>query len=370
MVGPRSTARERVNAGTPSSQMRILWLSPWLRPIARICAERLRERGADVMLVTSDLHPESDCARDYETVLTGRPVPTKDWIGIPQAYRRARRFKPDVVVTELLRDPRWRIFGSLAPRICMLHDARPHDETHVYHWWIRSFDPWNARADATIVFSHYVEHCLREVGRTAPIYVAPLVTDLDPAQVPAFVPAEKREDFVMVGRQKPYKNHAVVFAAWTAHTRGPYWRGDDLVLIGDGEIPQKLPAHSRWNRDDFRYSDIVGELARAKGSVVYSRNASQSGVQVMSMQLGIPTLVSTAGALPEYQPPGLSVTGVDDVDGLAQAFDALADPAEAERQGRIAVDHYQTHFSPGVAADRLLEIFGRVAAQGRIIRRQ
>lgn len=321
------------------------------------------------MLVTSDLHPESDRAREYETVLVGRPLPTKDWVNIPQAYRRARRLKPDVVLTEILRDPRWRIFGSLAPRICMIHDAHPHDETHVYRWWIRSFEPWNARADATIVFSRYVERCLRDMGWASPIYVAPLVTDVDPAHVPPFVPAEQRKNFVMVGRQKPYKNHAVVFDAWTAHTQGPHWRGDELVLFGEGEIPQRLPPHSRWNRDDFRYSDVVGELARAKGSVVYPRNASQSGVQVMSMQLGIPPLVSTAGALPEYQPPGLSVTGVDDVDGLARAFDALAEPEEAERQGRIAVNHYEAHFSPGVAADRLLEIFGSVAARGRQIRR-
>lgn len=41
----------------------------------------------------------------------------------------------------------------------------------------------------------------------------------------------------MVGRQKPYKNHDVVFAAWEAHTAGPFWRGDELVLLGDGAIP-------------------------------------------------------------------------------------------------------------------------------------
>lgn len=342
--------------------MRILWLSPWLRPIARVCTDSLRERGAEVMLVTSDLHPESDAARDYETVLGGRPVPTRDWLRLPQAYQKARRFKPDIVVTEALRDPRWRIFGGLAPRICMRHDARPHDDTHRPQWWMRSFDPWNARADATIVFSEYVARCMREMGQTrSPIHVVPLVTDVDPAAVPEFVGAAERRNFVQIGRQRPYKNHAVVFAAWEAHTNGPGWRGDELVLTGNGDIAHPLPAHTRWNRHDFRYADVVGELACAKGSVIHSRNASQSGVQVMSMQLGVPTLVSTAGALPEYQPPDLGITDVDDIDGLARTFDILADPAEAERQGRIALEHYRTHFAPSVAADRLLEVFGLVA---------
>lgn len=344
--------------------MRILWLSPWVRPIAEICSESLLARGAEVMLVTSNMHPESGPTRDYEAILGGRPVPTADWVGLARTYRRARRFKPDVVVTEMLRDPRWRIFGSLAPRICLRHDARPHDETHIRQWWIRSFDPWDARADATVVFSEYVSRCMRDMGQTqSPIYVAPLVTDLNPIEVPSFVPSRDRSNFVLIGRQRPYKNHGVVFQAWANHTKGPSWRGDNLLLFGDGEVPQPLPPYARWNRNNFRYADIVDELARAKGSVVHSRTCSQSGVQVMAMQLGVSPLVSTAGALPEYQPPSLRITAVDDVAGLTQRFDELADPAEAERQGKIALAHYRNHFAPSIAADRLLEIFGRVACK-------
>ena len=64
-------------AGIPSStdagqSTRVLWLSPWMRPLARVQAEALRRRGADVLLVTTDLHPESDAARDYELVLDPR----------------------------------------------------------------------------------------------------------------------------------------------------------------------------------------------------------------------------------------------------------------------------------------------------------
>lgn len=344
--------------------MRILWLSPWLRPIARVCAENLRALGADVMLVTADLHPESDEARDYETVLLGRPVPTADWIKIARTYREAKRFKPDVVVTELLRDPRWRVFGGLAPRVRLLHDDKPHDETHEEPWWIRSFEPWDARADATIVFSEYVAASLRaRSAADSQIYVAPLVTDLDASLVPHFVPAEQRRNFVLIGRQRPYKNHGIVFAAWEAHTQSTNWRGDELILLGDGDVAYPLPAHTRWNRADYKYAEVVDELARAKGSLVHVRSASQSGVQVMSMQLGVPPMVSTAGALPEYQPPGLSVTGIDDSNGLSQAFDALADPGEVAVQSKIALNHYLKNYDAPIAGARLLEIFDGVAAR-------
>jgi glycosyltransferase involved in cell wall biosynthesis len=310
------------------------------------------------MLVTADLHFESDQARPYETVLLGRPIPWAGWLPWLDAYRDARRFKPDVVVTEMLRDPRWRLLAGLAPRVRLVHDDKPHDHTHVAPWWNRAFfDRWDEKADATIVFCNYVADSLRAQGRAErPLYVAPLASDLDPRMVPEFATADRRENFLLVGRQKPYKNHDVVFAAWEAHTRSSQWEGDELVLLGGGEISRPLPPHARWNQAEFRYRDCIDELARAKGSIIHSRSASQSGVQVMGMQLGVPTLVSTAGGLPEYQPPGASITGIDDADGLARAFGELANPEEAVIQGKVAQEHYRKHYDSRVAARRLIEI--------------
>jgi glycosyltransferase involved in cell wall biosynthesis len=339
--------------------MRVLWLSPWLRPLARINVEGLLAQGAEVMLITAAIHPESDAPREYEVELLGRPHPHKGWLPFVAAYRDAVRFQPDIVVTEFLRDPRWRAFARLAPRLRMLHDAAPHDSTQRAPWWNRMFfERWDTKADANVVFSDHVAQRIRAEGALQqPLYVAPLTSDLDPGRAPAFVPAVDRKNFLLIGRQHPYKNHGVVFAAWEQHTRGSSWRGDELVLLGDGEIPEPLPPHTRWQRGTYQYREVVAELAASKGSLIHSRAASQSGVHVLSMQLGVPTLVSDAGGLPEYQPPGLSVTGIDDSDGLSHAMDALADPAEVEIQAKVALEHYRNHYEAGVAAKKLLEIF-------------
>ena len=339
--------------------MRILWLSPWFRSMARIHVENLQRLGAEIMLVTANLHFETDQPRHYETVLLGRPIPTAGWLPFFDAYREAKRFQPDIVVTELLRDPRWRMFAKLAPRVRMIHDDKPHDEKHVAPWWNRLFfDRWDTGADATIVFSKYVANSLHAAGlASSRLYVAPLISDLDQCLVPHFVHAESRKNFIMIGRQWPYKNHDVVFSAWEAHTRGTAWQGDELVVIGRGEISRPLPAHARWESGAFQYRHVIPELARSKGSIVHCRNASQSGVQVLSMQLGVSTLVSTAGALPEYQPAGCSITGIDDIDGLASAMDTLADAEEAEIQGKAAQEHFAKYYESPVAARRLLEIF-------------
>lgn len=346
--------------------LRVLWLSPWMRPLARVQAEALAWRGAEVLLVTSDQHPESDAARDYELVLDPRFRTAATWPASFAAWRRIRDHRPHVVIAELVRDPRWIALAGGVPRVQLVHDDLPHDAAEQRPSHERAvFDRWGARSAATVVYSDYVAAAIgtrRDVAGT-PLHVLPLTSDLDMALVPPPVGAPGRRDFVMVGRLNPYKNIDVVLQAWHRHVNGDGWRGDDLVLIGDGPIglrSDELPRHVRWCSGTYRYSDVVQTLSAAKGSVAHYRRASQSGVQVLSMQLGVMPIVSTIGGLPEYQPPGAPVVGVDDVAGLADAFDTLADPVVAARRGAGAARHYAQRFSADEVADRLFDVLSEV----------
>lgn len=216
---------------------RILWLSPWLRPLARVQVEALHRHGADVLLVTSDQHPESDAARDYELVLDPRFRTAATWRPSFAAWRRIRQYRPDVVVTELVRDPRWIALAGRVPRIQLVHDDRPHDAAEQRpSYELEVFDRWGARSAATVTYSNYVAARVttrRDVAGT-PVHALPLTSDLDPTAVPQ--PVEHRRDFMMIGRLNPYKNLDVVLRAWQQHIDGNGWRGDKLVLIGDGSI--------------------------------------------------------------------------------------------------------------------------------------
>jgi glycosyltransferase involved in cell wall biosynthesis len=345
--------------------LRVLWLSPWLRPLARVQVEALRRRGADVLLVTCDLHPESDTARDYEVVLDPRFRTAATWPPAIAAWRRIREYRPHVVVAELVRDPRWIALAGRAPRVQLVHDDRPHDaieELPVYERAV--FDRWGARSAATVAYSDYVAAAIagRRDVRGTRIHVLPLPSDLDPALVPPLVGPEQRRDFMAIGRLHPYKNIELVLQAWREHVVGGGWRGDDLVLIGDGSWKAgALPEHVRWRTGSYRYSEIVETLAAAKGSIAHYRRASQSGVQVLSMQLGVTPIVSTAGALPEYQPPGCPAVGVDDVPGLVAVFDELADPSVAAERGAAAARHYAQRYTADCVADRMLGVLAEVA---------
>lgn len=337
--------------------LRVLWLSPWMRPLARVYAEALQDVGAEVLLVTSDQHPSSDSTRPYELVLEPRPSRLRTWPEAARAIRRAGEFAPDVVVSELVRDPRWLAFGRAVPRVELIHDDRPHDAGEIRPGWERALFGRTARRSRWVAFSDYV------AGEVGAADVVPLTSDLFDHEAPAFVPAGRRRDFVLLGRLNGYKNIDVCLQAWRKHTCGGSWAGDDLVLVGDGEWRGELPDHVVWQRKPFRYVDVLPRLARAKGSIVHYRRASQSGVQVLAMQLGVTPVVSTEGALPEFQPPGESPIDADDVDGLARAFDALADPVEAAARGLAAQDHYRRTYSAAVSAQVLLDVLSRTAAR-------
>ncbi|CPR08928.1 hypothetical protein BN971_01394 [Mycobacterium bohemicum DSM 44277] len=347
----------------------MLWLSPWTRPAVRVQSEALMRHGADVLLVTSDRHPESDAARDYELVLDPRFRSAATWLPTLKAWRRIRKYRPDVVIAEIVRDPRWIALAGRVPRIQVVHDDRPHDPDEQRPAYERAvFDRWGARSAATITYSDYVASAVagnRDVAGT-PVHVVPLASDIDPHRVPPFVGPEGRHDFVMFGRLNPYKNADVVLEAWQRHVGGGGWRGDDLVLIGGGTLDAgSLPKHVRWRSGSYRYSDVIPVLAAAKGSIAHYRRASQSGVQVLSMQLGVMPIVSTAGALPEYQPPGCPPIGIDDVAELTAAFDLLADPVTAATLGAEAARHYASRCAVDHVAERFLEVIAEVLARRR-----
>ncbi|OBB22315.1 hypothetical protein A5792_06695 [Mycolicibacterium peregrinum] len=335
----------------------MLWLSPWLRPLARVYAEALQSAGAEVLLVTSDQHPSSAIRRPYELVLDPRPKTLGTWPETGRALMRIRDFEPDVVVSELVRDPRWLAFAPTAARVELVHDDRAHDAGELRPRWETGLFGLRARFARRVAFSRYV------AGAVDAADVVPLTSDLADSEIPEFVPAAGRRDFVLLGRLNGYKNIDVCLQAWREHIAGSHWAGDNLVLIGDGEWHGELPEHVVWHRKPFRYEEVLPVLARAKGSIVHYRRASQSGVQVLSMQLGVTPVVSTAGALPEFQAATESAIGVDDVDGLAAAFDGLADPREAATRGAQVREHYVRTYSAAVSARAMLEVLRRSAGQ-------
>lgn len=326
-----------------------------MRTLARVYVDALHEAGHECLLVTSDQHYEPMTARGYERVLDPRPRDPRTIAPLLRVLGEARRWRPEVVVAELVWDPRWLALARLAPLVHLIHDDAPHDATETRPRWQRAlFAHLSRRAVRTVAFSAHV------AGRLGPgTAVVPLTSDVPDADLPA-EPAQRR-DFVLYGRMSPYKNVPVALRAWQAHVESSDYRGDRLLLIGDGPLDVALPARCEWRRGRYSYADVLGTLAAAKGSLVHYRNATQSGVQLLSLQLGVVPIVSDSGALPDFQPSDESPIGVDDVAGLAAAFASLADPAIAAARGKACRAHYQARLCASRSAAVLADVLSEAA---------
>jgi glycosyltransferase involved in cell wall biosynthesis len=329
-----------------------------MRTLARVYVDALHDAGHECRLVTSDQHYQPMTPRDYERVLDPRPRDPRTIVPLLRVLAEARRWRPDVVVAELVRDPRWLALARLAPMVHLIHDDAPHDATESRPAWQRAlFAHLSRRAVRTVAFSSHV------AARLGPgTAVVPLTSDVAEADLPP-EPRERR-DFVLYGRMSPYKNVPIALRAWQAHVDSDAYRGDRLLLIGDGplDLPD-LPARCEWRRGRYAYADVLATLAGAKGSLVHYRNATQSGVQLLSAQLGVTPIASDSGALPDFQPPDEAPIGVDDVSGLAAAFAGLADPGIAAARGKACREHYRACFAAPRSATVLADVL-RAAARG------
>lgn len=330
--------------------MRVLWVAPWGRPLAEVFASGLRANGHEVLVVTSGRHYENARPNQNTVVVEGSLKQPGAWGSVLTALQAARRFRPDVVVAEEFSDPRLYPLLRLAPVAVLVHDDEPHDETEIKRLYLRVVGARvRGAADMLVTFSRFVAERVPTAGVT--VVTVPLPSESPETLAPPLVAAAKRRDVVVLGRINPYKDVPTTLDAWTQHVRGGGYRGDKLIIIGDGnESDLFLPEHCHWRRERFQFAEVVPVLAQAKAAVVHYRSASQSGVQVTAMQCGTAAIVSDAGGLGEYLPGGQSTVPVGDVGGLAHALDVLADPVIAAAAGAVSRAHYDQHYGRHVAA--------------------
>lgn len=341
--------------------MRILFLAPWFRTLAWSWARELSQSGRTTMVVTTNNHFESGPARDGEFVLANSPRSVAGARELLELRRAVARFAPDVLVTEGFRDPRLLAVIGDKPLLWMIHDADPHDPTHIVPFQRRVFErAMLPRVTAILAFSQAVATTLRPRYPRMPIHVLPLPSEMPDDLVPPLVEADRRRDFYAIGRIKPYKNLAAVAQAWKQHVASAAYRGDTLRIIGAGELDSPLPPEATWHNEEFAFADLAPQLAAGKGSLSFYLTGSQSGVQILSMQVGCPTIVSAVGGLAEYQPADLPALHPGDVPGLVSHLSRLSDPQYATLLGAASAAEYRDRFAAPVSAARLADVLDLV----------
>jgi glycosyltransferase involved in cell wall biosynthesis len=325
----------------------------------------LRELGHEVVVVTTDQHFDGPDVTGDDVVLDHRWW-TPPGLGETRRLRSAvRRLAPDLVVADELRDPRvLAAVGRRSPMVLITHDAAPHDQTHRPPLLRRlTTGAQERRSHDRVVFSRYVASVLRDGlpgRRPSDVHVLPLTSEMPDELVPPVVPAAQRRDFLLVGRMSPYKNVPAVLDAWAMHRRGSGYRGDRLLVIGDGDPGAAMPDGVEHLAGRYAFADLAPRLAAAKGALAFYRAGSQSGVALTAMQCGTSPIVSDVGGLPEYLPDDVRAIPPGDLGGLAARFDELADPETAAAAGRTARLQYQARYDVGTTSRHWARVLEQV----------
>jgi glycosyltransferase involved in cell wall biosynthesis len=145
------------------------------------------------------------------------------------------------------------------------------------------------------------------------------------------------------GALEARKNVGLVLeACLQLHARGAR---PTLVLLGQrwfggGALTERLAAARAQGLDvralGYQPDAIFYEVMRRAGVLAFPSRDEGFGLPPLeAMRLGVPVVISNAGALGEVCGPAALQVGVDDVEGLAQALQAQRAPSP-ERTQRIA----------------------------------
>jgi len=176
-----------------------------------------------------------------------------------------------------------------------------------------------------------------------------------------------RDDTVMfAGRLETQKGLAQLMAAWDQYRAESPSPGLRLVIVGGGELQQKVTAWAATRPsvevaghvDDTRFSDL---MSRARAILLPSACEETFGlVAVEAMAAGTPPVATAHGAFTELITPGTDGVLVPpgDAPALARAIaDIDANPAQYQAYGAQARDTYEKRFDPDRNLEQLLDIY-------------
>lgn len=352
--------------------MKVLIAADWyLRLVVEGHALGLRDLGHEVRVLCRDHALEfGDDASERRAVLerlrsAGIPVielPGRRYgpEGLPatmRAIRSLRSWGMEVLSAHENADPRLLLAGLGVPIVYTIHDPEPHPgevkkkklERLVAQMWLRA-------SNRLVVHGpQLVDQLPERVRRRQSVSV--VAHGIDVATAPAPIPA--KPVVLLLGRLKAYKGVSVLVAAmrevWTE-------RPDALLRVaGLGPAAREVPEEPRIELLEgyIPESEVPRLLRQARVVALPYTQASQSGVGLMSIAEGIPTVVTRTGALPELAVDEDYLAEPGDPASLARRIVAALDADMKERQ-RV-LEFARERFAWRSVADDYIKVYEEVA---------
>ena len=353
--------------------MKILLVCDWfLKLVVPNQARALVNLGHEVRVLTRDHAYEfdGDYAERRETMdaadldfieLPGKRFSPLSIGAVARVRRDVRDWAPDVVSAHENADPRLLAIASTAPIAYTIHDPEPHPESNVDNRRaLLTFRLWEKASSAIVIHSDLLRDQLRsKLSDDKRVRVIPHGVDIAPTPLP--VPDS--ETILLFGRLEAYKGAPVLVEAMRIlwQTR-PNAR---LIVAGRGPAAANIPEDPRIELIS-RYiteAEVTHLLSRTRVSVLPYIQASQSGVGLLSLAQGIPTVVTNTGGLPDLAFRGLPAVPPEDAPALAAALSTALDMGASDR---VKIHQFASdRFSWANVAKGYVKVYEQIAGDRR-----
>lgn len=147
----------------------------------------------------------------------------------------------------------------------------------------------------------------------------------------------------------------------TIHIAGGQGDLDPREVLKRTDIPESKVEFHGW----LDASAVHAQLAQASVFVLPSRSEGAPLTLLEAMSMGTPTVATAVGDVPRMLRGRGWVVPPEDAPALTQALrEALSDPVESERRGKLAREYWLQHHTPNILAGRLQEVYASVLAPG------
>jgi len=349
--------------------MRILVASEWfLKLVVPHQARALRDLGHEVALVTRDHSFEfggngAERARYLDGLemehfeVVGDNRSTEPFRSVRLVRQAIAAWRPDVVSVHQNSDP-WLLATIRGmPRALTIHDPEPHPGARRPRAHRRLTALQLERGSkALVVHSERLVDQLRPSLRGSDrLRFVPHGVDVSREPLPP--PASPA--VLLFGRLEQYKGIEVLVAAMRE-----LWVTDPtvrLIVAGRGASAESVPSDRRieFRNRYIREDEIPSMLAETSVCVLPYTQASQSGVGLLALSNGIPTVVTNVGGLPDLAERPSFMAPPNDPVRLASAIKAALD---VDLRGRHATLNFaRSEFDWSVVAQRYAAVLEEIA---------
>lgn len=306
---------------------KICWYAPWFSSMRSNYLRILEEQGFECHLVTSQSHFDPTIELFHKSKVVDLNVSARRKIvSLVSIYRHITGLKPDLIFCDIpSRPPQCLLVLFLLisnTGLIAIDDVVPHDKADVPSRLVSMMHRMIVRRAAGIVtFSCNSAELAKNRYKDKPVFSVPLVPEISVFSDMIPIPQKQKKNFVMIGRWSEYKGFdlgAEIFCNYLE--KHPSESILDIWCSGIEKPPFEHPNIVWRSLSSFSWQELSQTLPSYKAVLMPYRTASQSAVQNLSWDAGVPCLVSNLAGLIETQPPDLPAIPIDDVDAWTQAI--------------------------------------------------